>query len=205
MSRSALLPYQHVADAIGRLPDPPLTPGAPMAGAFIARGVYSFQAACRWVWELPYGCNASIDDVSILFTDGFGTCFTKHGVIAKLAKELDLPVYKQLGFYRLTDEIITGTNAALEPYGYPFIPQIHCFLDYQGLRVDLTEGNDHGKNKTIDTYDFIVTLDHEPTREEMGRIYTSHLEQYVRLEPKLATLTLPLVSTLLQACKSPAR
>ena len=141
----------------------------------------------------------------VLFTDGFGTCFTKHGAIAKLAKEHDLPVYKQLGFYRLTDEIITGTSDVLRPHGLPFIPQIHCFLDYQGIRVDLTEGNDHGKNKTIDAYDFIVTLDAEPSRDEMQRIYTSHLERYVSIEPKLAALTLPLASTLLQACSSRAR
>ncbi|MBD2066073.1 hypothetical protein H6F93_00735 [Leptolyngbya sp. FACHB-671] len=40
---------------------------------------------------------------------------------------------KNLGFYRLNDEIVTGASSLLEPHGLNFIPQIHCFLEYGEL------------------------------------------------------------------------
>jgi hypothetical protein len=126
-------------------------------------------------------------------------------VIARLAAELYLPVYKQLGFYRLTDEIITGVSDVLRPHGLLFVPQIHCFLDYKGHRVDLTEGNDTGKNKTIDSYDFIVSLTAEPTRSDLQRIYHTHLERYAVIEPRLEAFTMAEIATIVQACSQLSR
>ena len=136
----------------------------------------------------------------ILFTDGCGTCFTKHGVIATLAAELGLSVHKNMGFYRLNDEIVTGIDALLQPHGLSYVPQIHCFLEHEGRYVDLTEGNANGKNKTIDAYDFILRVPPEPSRDEMQRLYADHLKRYAAFEPRLAALPMATVTELLQAC-----
>lgn len=207
-----------VLGPIDRLPDRDLHPyaGLPAVDIFLGLGISSFHGACRYVHAMPYGCNASIDDVMVLFADGYGTCFTKHGVIAKLAREVGLPVYKVLGFYRLTDAIITGVGERLRPHGLPFIPQIHCFLEFDSLvpgetgqgetvRVDLTEGNAHGKNTTIDSYDFVVRLTTEPSRDQLAAIYAEHLARYIAIEPRLASLTMPLASSILQSCSALAR
>ena len=141
------------------LPNVSLSPQGPMSRRYLEQGLTTFHAACQWTKDLPYGRNTHSEDSLILFEEGHGTCTTKHGAVARLAQEHDLPVQKNLGFYRLNDEIVPGVNAVLAPYGLDFIPQIHCFLVYQNYRVDLTEGNCNGKNKTIEDYDFVVPVE----------------------------------------------
>jgi hypothetical protein len=111
--------------------------------------------ACRYVHELPYGYNSDRDDLMILFKEKMGTCTTKHAVIASLAAELGLPITRGVGIYPMTEAIVTGANKILAEYSLPYVPMIHCFLEYQSCRVDLTEGNRNGKSRPID--DFLYT------------------------------------------------
>jgi len=122
---------------------------------FLALGIRSFLAACRFINELPYGYNSDRDDLMILFKEKMGTCTTKHAVIATLAAELGLPITRGVGIYAMTEAIVTGTDKILSEYGLPYVPMIHCFLEYGNFRVDLTEGNRNGKNRPID--DFLFT------------------------------------------------
>jgi hypothetical protein len=87
-----------------------------------------------------------------------GTCTTKHAVIATLAAELDLPVKKNIGIYAMTEKIVTGAGRILETFGLPYLPMIHCFLADGDHRVDLTEGNANGKNRSIDDFLFTATV-----------------------------------------------
>ena len=180
----------------------PARDGSPgrVSSLFLERGIDSFQAACRYVKAMPYGANSNNADSLILFAEGQGTCTTKHGAIAHLAQELQIPVYKNLGFYRLNDEVVTGVNEILHPHGLRFIPQIHCFLEYETYRVDLTEGNCNGKNKTIDDYDFVVRVQPDISHDEERRYYLAYLEKYGAIAPILQTLPVATVLALLDTC-----
>jgi hypothetical protein len=123
--------------------------------AVLDLGIRSFLDACRYVNELPYGYNSDRDDLMILFKEKMGTCTTKHAVIATLAAELGLAITKGVGIYAMTEAIVTGTDKILSEYGLPYVPMIHCFLEYGNYRVDLTEGNRNGKNRPIN--DFLYT------------------------------------------------
>jgi hypothetical protein len=185
---------------IERLPDAGIPANGPAGDAFLRRGISTFRHACRWVQDLPYGPNTQHLSAMSLFSDGQGTCFSKHGVIARLAQEIGLDVHKNIGFYRLNDEIVSGVYAILEPHGLSFLPQMHCFLEHGGAHVDLTEGNSHGKNKTIDTYDFVVRVAPEPALEELRRLFADHLERCRSFEPRLAAVPDETVSALLAEC-----
>jgi hypothetical protein len=111
-----------------------------------------FLEACRYVHDLPYGYNSDRDDLMILFKEKMGSCTTKHAVIATLAAELQLQIEKSIGIYAMTEELVTGTQHILEKYEVPYVPMVHCFLVYQGYRVDLSEGNRNGKNGPIDNF-----------------------------------------------------
>ena len=76
------------------LPDRAISGGELLSRAFADLGLSSFQQACRWVHELPYGYNSDRDDPIILFAERKGTCTTKHAAIVTLAQELGLPVDK---------------------------------------------------------------------------------------------------------------
>ncbi|MEM1252698.1 MAG: hypothetical protein AAGI69_09710 [Cyanobacteria bacterium P01_H01_bin.21] len=182
------------------LPDVALQPGDPISEQCLQRGLTTFHQACHWVKALPYGANASSEDSLILFADGYGNCTTKHGAIARLAAVYNLPISKHLGFYRLNDNIVTGVSAILAPHGLDFIPQSHCFLGYKDYRVDLTEGNCNGKNKTIEDYDFVIQVEPDLTEAQHEAIYRDHLRRYFTIEPTLATLGEETVFKLLIDC-----
>lgn len=171
-----------------------------MADVFLARGLPTFGAVCAWVRELPYGSNSRLDDPLVLFEDGRGTCMTKHGVTAMLAEELGLPIRKQLGFYRLTDDIITGAGALLRPYGLSFVPTLHCFLEAGSQRIDLTRGNRTGKNRDLDEFDLVVPVAAWPSREELQQHYEAAFTRYCAIDPTLAAVGLTTVRELARAC-----
>ena len=136
-------------------PDAAIKASGPVSNKFLSLGIKGFIDACRYVHELPYGYNSDRDDLMILFEEKFGSCTTKHAVIATLAAESGLPIEKAIGIYAMTEEIVTGTGKILKLYGLPYVPMLHCFLAYGEYRVDLTEGNYNGKKRSIE--DFLYT------------------------------------------------
>ena len=187
-------------DPISVLPNPSLTAKGPFSEKFLSLGLTRFQDVCTHVKAMPYGPNSDNQDSRILFAEGRGTCTTKHGAIGHLAQELGLPVYKNLGFYRLEDSVVTGISPILAPYSLSFIPQIHCFLEYETYRVDLTEGNCSGKNKTIEDYDFVVRVQPDLTHDQHQNYYLEYLAKYRSLAPKLRELSDTQVLGLLERC-----
>lgn len=136
-------------------PNERIVNNGPISGTFLGLGITDFNAACRYVHELPYGYNSDRDNLKILFNENMGSCTTKHAVISTLAAEMEIEIYKCIGIYAMTDALVTGTHKILELYGLPYVPMIHCFLVYNDNRVDLSEGNLNGKNRPID--DFLYT------------------------------------------------
>lgn len=187
-------------DPISILPNLPLQPRGAVSAQYLQRGLTTFHAACEWTLNLPYGVNTRTEDSLILFAEGQGTCTTKHGAIARLAQEHDLPVRKHLGFYRLNDEIVTGVDALIAPHGLAFIPQIHCFLGYQNYRVDLTAGNCNGKNKIIEDYDFVVPVAPDLSAAQHRAYYLEYVGRYRLQCPALAALDDGDVLDVLAAC-----
>ncbi|MHA1916316.1 MAG: hypothetical protein ACW97V_18350, partial [Promethearchaeota archaeon] len=111
-----------------------------------------FKEASEYIHDAEYGYNSNYDDKMIFFKENMGSCTSKHAVIAGLAEELNIPLFKYVGIYKYTEEVSTGTNEILEKYNVPYIPMIHCFLVYKHLRFDLTEGNCNGKKTTLEHF-----------------------------------------------------
>ena len=182
------------------LPNITLQPHGIISQHYLQQGIGTFHEACQWTKDLPYSINFNNKDSLILFEESRGTCTTKHGAIARLALEHSLPIYKNLGFYRLNDEIVTGVDVLLASYSLDFIPQIHCFLAYENYRVDLTEGNCNGKNKTVEDYDFVVQVAPDLIHEQHQTYYRKYLKQYADVSSALAKLEENTVMDLLAKC-----
>lgn len=150
-----------------------------ISAKFLNLGISSFINACLYVQDLLYGYNSDRDDLMILFKENKGTCTTKHAVIATLAQELDLQIVKNVGIYAMTEEIVTGTKEILAKYSLPYVPMVHCFLVSSENRVDLSEGNDNGKNRPIE--DFLYTQQVEPniSAKEEYLIYRRALTDHI--------------------------
>ncbi|MBN2547299.1 MAG: hypothetical protein JXB50_15965 [Spirochaetes bacterium] len=82
-----------------------------------------------------------------------------------------MPIYKTVGIYKLTEEIVMGINKILFKYNIPFFPYLHCFLTYGEKRLDLSDGNCNGKKRTIGEYIYIEIVRHDITPDEEFVIY----------------------------------
>jgi hypothetical protein len=151
-------------DKLTVFPNKHLSNAGIISAKFLSLGIKSFIQACQYVQEIPYGYNSNRDDLMILFKENKGTCTTKHAVIATLAKELNLSIEKSIGIYAMTEEMVTGTDEILKKFHLPYVPMIHCFLVCGEYRVDLSEGNNNGKNRPIE--DFLYTQRVEPNISE---------------------------------------
>jgi len=151
---------------------------------FIRLGIKTFWGACDYVHALPYGYNSNREDVLILFKEGFGSCSTKHAVIATLAEELGIPIVKIIGIYAMNEELVAGTQAIIDTYQLPFVPMHHCFLAYESFRVDLTEGNNNGKNRSIEDFLFIEKAMPNISEKDEYLLYRNALkDQILMFEP----------------------
>jgi hypothetical protein len=170
-------------NAIDELPNQTLTPEGPACARLIACGCPDVHAACQWLQGLPYGPNTRAGDSLALFDDGCGTCITKHGVAARMAEELGLPIQRYEGFYRFDSSIAPGCKEILARKGWRYVPRMHCFLQFGRMRVDLTEGNCHGKTRLPETYDIVARVPPDQTEEERRTLYMWGLTHLRRIDP----------------------
>jgi hypothetical protein len=166
-------------------PDKQLADAGPVSKTFLDRGITNLQQACRYVHELPYGYNSNRDELMILFKEKMGTCTTKHAVIATLAQELALPIRKHVGIYAMTEDLVTGTDKLLAEYDLPYIPMLHCFLMYDRFRVDLTEGNRNGKNRSIEEFLYEERVEPNISAKNEYLLYRKALQDVILKRPEL--------------------
>ena len=174
-------------------PNAAIKAAGPVSGKFLSLGINGFIDACRYVHELPYGYNSDRDDLMILFKEKLGSCTTKHAVIATLAEESGLPIKKAIGIYAMTEEIVTGAGKILDTFGLPYVPMLHCFLVYGDHRVDLTEGNNNGKKRSLE--DFLYTKKVIPniSGKDEYLLYRKALSDYILIKNELKGINLRII------------
>jgi hypothetical protein len=120
------------------LPQVALQAVGPLSAEFIARDIADFRAAGRYLHGLPYGRTVDRADFRAVLREGKGTCSTKHALLAALAHEQDLPVALTLGIYDMHERNTPGVGAVLTRHGLASLPEAHCYLTYEGRRIDVT-------------------------------------------------------------------
>jgi len=166
-------------DSYDNLPDYEIKEMGDMSKKFLDLNISSFKEACLYVQDMEYGYNSDKDDPMILFKEKCGSCTTKHGVIATLAEELGIPLYKKVCVYKFTEEITTGVHEILKKYDIPYVPMVHCFLVYEKNQFDLTEGNINGKKKSIDDYIYAEKVEPFISRRDEYRLFRKILKEKV--------------------------
>jgi hypothetical protein len=122
----------------------------------------------------------------ILFKENKGNCTTKHAVIATLAHELNIPIEKNIGIYAMTEEVVSGTNEILAMYNLPYVPMVHCFLVYREFRVDLSEDNDNGKNRSIEEFLFTQQVEPNISAKDEYLLYRKALKDHILTRQEMA-------------------
>ena len=123
------------------LPDRRLIRGGEVSAEFLAHRVDDYRAAAHYISQLPYGRNADRANFRLVLDEGRGTCSTKHALLAALALEQGLAVQLTLGIYEMHELNTPGVGAVLDKYGLAFVPEAHCYLTYDSIRIDVTRGS----------------------------------------------------------------
>jgi hypothetical protein len=177
-------------DSYTVLPNPIIDKKEIISEKFKSLKIKNFWDACKYMHELPYGYNSRTDDFLIIFKEGYGSCTTKHAVIATLAQELNIPIHKMIGIYAMNEDIVTGTNKILEKYHLPYLPMIHCFLIYDSFRVDLTESNNNGKNCSIEEFLYIEKVIPNISEKDEYRLYKKALKDHILVRKEMEKITM---------------
>lgn len=133
----------------GMLPDFDLQPGTLLGAQFVSHGLKDYRSAARFVQSLPYGRNSDRSDYGLVLVELRGTCSTKHALLAALGREHESPVELRIGNYEMNEANTPGVGPVLDRYGLDCLPEAHCYLAYQGVRVDVTGDGSEDATKTF--------------------------------------------------------
>jgi hypothetical protein len=131
-SRRAILhPWNVIAPVV-------LRPRGDITDRFTRLGIRDFRAAAAYVAGLPYGRNTDRGAALAVLREQRGTCSTKHALLRGLAIEQDLDAQLMLAIYPMNAQNTPGVGDVLKKYGIAYIPEAHCYIRFNGKRVDAT-------------------------------------------------------------------
>lgn len=124
-----------------------LTSDDPITSAIKNKGIYTWSELSSFVQQLPYGRNANRKDLSLILTEGKGTCSSKHAFLKTIADLNTVSNVKLiLGMYKMNEINTPGIAPALSNNCLKYIPEAHCYLTIEGIRFDFTNSrSDIGK------------------------------------------------------------
>jgi hypothetical protein len=110
-----------------------------ISAAFIQNGCTTFSSAATYIKNLPYKRNTNKTDVLAPLNDGFGTCSTKHVLLARLAIENNHPeIELGLGIFKMDKNYSKNVSQVLKKYNLAYIPEAHNYLLFDNQRWDYT-------------------------------------------------------------------
>lgn len=123
---------------------------------FIGLGYTKFATAANFIKHLPYQRNSDKNDILSVVKDEYGTCSTKHAILAELIAENNQSINLVLGIFKMDAGYSSTVGNVLAKYNLPYIPEAHNYLSYEGTRYDYT-------NPTSSPKDFEDSLITEQT------------------------------------------
>lgn len=101
-------------------------------------GINSWEDLLIYVKNIPYGRNANREDLSLVLKENKGTCSSKHAFLKEVANLNKIPNIKLIiGIYKM-NESNTKIGTILSDNNIVFIPEAHCYLKIDEVRIDYT-------------------------------------------------------------------
>jgi hypothetical protein len=101
-------------------------------------GIYSWEDLLIYIKNLPYGRNSNREDLSLVIKENKGSCSSKHAFLKEVANLNKIPNIKLIiGIYKM-NESNTKIGTILSDNAIDFIPEAHCYLKIDELRIDCT-------------------------------------------------------------------
>lgn len=108
------------------------------SGLCCARGIVSFKELASKIRSLPYRRTSDPEQIALVLEEGCGTCSSKHAFLAQVAMECDYPIQLMMGIYEMNEENTPGVGSVISDAKLSCIPEAHCYLMSDSVRLDLT-------------------------------------------------------------------
>lgn len=117
----------------------PIGANAVLSEAVRNLGIIKFEDLKQYVRAIPYGRTSDRGNLNLVLRENRGTCSSKHALVKAIAIEneitgLDLVI----GMYKMTSVNTPNIGDAIKNSPLSYIPEAHCYLKYNGQRIDLT-------------------------------------------------------------------
>ena len=108
------------------------------SGLCCAKGIVSFKELASTIRSLPYCRTSDPGQITLVLEEGCGTCSSKHAFLAQVAMECDYPIQLMMGIYEMNEENTPGVGSVIKAAKLSCIPEAHCYLMGDSMRLDLT-------------------------------------------------------------------
>ncbi|RZJ64850.1 MAG: hypothetical protein EOO45_17765 [Flavobacterium sp.] len=161
------------------LPDFKIADSGEISQAFAERGIATFRDAYNFVKLLPYGRNEDKSVLTKVFTDGRGTCSTKHALLKLLADENGQGAIKlMMGIFRMNGVNTPLIAEVLLRSGLEYIPEAHNYLTFHGVRYDFTSAQ-----SKLSDFESELLEETDMLPEQIGdykvRLHKNYLKQWL--------------------------
>ncbi len=174
-------------------------PLGPISKQFLQIGISDYASACDFVRLLPYARNSDKHQNDIVLQEGFGTCSTKHALLAELALEQEVKrVRLMLGIFMMHAHNTPRVAAILAEHKLIAIPEAHTYLRSANTLIDCTGVNFSEQN-------FLPDLIHEieivpkQIREYKPLYHQQYIETWLADHPEIP-YTMPEIWAIREAC-----
>lgn len=125
-------------DVLDELTNHLLADRGALSQEFMMRGCKNWKEVLCYVNQIPYARNSNSNYFHLVLEEGCGTCSTKHALLVALAEEQNFPLQLMMGLMEMTDEKFPLLEPVLKKYHLESVVETHCYLGYQGQRIDVT-------------------------------------------------------------------
>ncbi|MGD1840538.1 MAG: hypothetical protein ACFB0B_06525 [Thermonemataceae bacterium] len=117
----------------------PLISSDPLTQLIKRKGIYNWNDLVALIYTIPYGRNAKRTAFELVISENQGTCSSKHALLKCIADLNNIPnVTLILGMYKMNAQNTPHVGTILSVYQLDYLPEAHCYLKIENVRVDYT-------------------------------------------------------------------
>jgi hypothetical protein len=139
-------------------------------------GLNNWDELTKFIQELPYGRNKNRTNFELVLIEKKGTCSSKHSTLKEIANRNNFPDVKLiLGIYKMNNINTPKIGNELSKNSIEFLPEAHCYLKINDVRIDLTTKKSDFKR--IES-DIIEEIEIQPS--QVGEFKVDYHKNFIR-------------------------
>ncbi len=124
---------------VKKFPDFKIDPDTELGKILVSIKLYSFHEVLNFLYNLSYSRISDLENLKLVALEKCGTCSSKHAFAAKVAVEHGYhEILLKLVVFPLYSSFLPGFQKELLENSIDHILEAHCYLEYQGVPLDIT-------------------------------------------------------------------